>query len=173
MTTYRVIALDPGGRTGWATYTATRMEPIETHQKDEYYDEKWASGTLGPEEHHVELYHLLEMQRVQNYTVVTESFEFRQGKQRDNIELISREYIGTAKTYCGLEGVKFIKQTAGAAKKFIPDKGPDANKKLRVMGLWVPGKENKHINDAFRHLVYYLVNRDKRYDLIECWRDLV
>lgn len=172
MTTYRVIALDPGGSTGWGTYTATRMEAGKG--KYEYYDEKWACGTLGPDEHHKDLYELLEMQRVQNYTVVSESFEFRQNDgDRTGIELISREYIGVAKVYCAIEDIRFVKQTAAMAKKFIPDKGPMANKHLRVMGLWVPGRENRHAMDAYRHLVYYLVNKERRYDLIECWKELL
>lgn len=165
---YRVIALDPGGATGWATYSSVLM-PDGKH-----YDEEFTCGTLDHEDHHLDLYGLLGLQHVQNYIVVTESFEFRQNDgDRTGIELISREYIGVAKLFGQERKVKVVKQTASTAKKFMPDKGPMANKHLRVMGLWVPGRENRHAMDAYRHLVYYLVNRERRYDLIESWKNLL
>jgi hypothetical protein len=69
--------------------------------------------------------------------------------------------------------VPVVLQTAGLAKGFIPDKtknGLGANAKLKVMGLYVPGKP--HANDAMRHLIYYMVHREGRRDLIKSWRDL-
>lgn len=165
---YRVIALDPGGTTGWDTYSATRM--VTPDGTVEWYDEEWRCGQLGPGDHHDQLYALLEDQHVQHYAVVCESFEFRQGKQRDNLNLISREYIGIVKMFAKERNVPLHMQSAGMAKGFVPDKGPMRNKKLRVMGLWVPGK--KHAMDARRHLVFYLVNKEHRYDLVESWKEL-
>lgn len=152
--TMRVIALDPGGTTGWATYTEyTDREP------------EWACAHIGPEEHHVDLYEFLEIQHCRNTTVVCESFEFRQNRQRDNINLMSREYIGIVKLFGKQRNVPVVFQTAGLAKGFVTDE------KLKKMGLWAPG--HKHAMDARRHLVYYMVNKLRRHDLVESWKDLV
>lgn len=162
MTTYRVLALDPGGTTGWATYTATVMHDPDGNA--EYYKQKYACGQFGPEEHHQQLYEFLESQRTSLYSVVCESFEFRQGRQRNNLNLMSKEYIGTLKTYSQIEQVSVVFQTAAVGKSFVDDK------KLKVMGLWFP--RNKHAMDAMRHLVTYLVQKERRYDLIEKWKEL-
>jgi hypothetical protein len=164
---YRIIALDPGGTTGWATYTAERMDNDEGDS--EYYDEKWFQGQLEGPEHHRRLYDLLEWQRVQEYHVVCESFEFRNldRRDRDNIVLVSREYIGVTKLYCMNEQVPLTMQTASLAKGFLPDKGPHANKKIKAADLWKPGWP--HAMDATRHLLYYLVQRENRLDLVERW----
>ena len=169
MTTFRRIAFDPGGATGWATYTS------QVDAAGKHTDVKWLCGTFDWEDHHKDLYNMCEEQRVQNYKVITESFEFRQFDkvQRAGIELISKEYIGVLRCYGQIEGVPIIQQTAASAKKFMPDKGPMANKHLRVMGLWVPGRDNRHAMDAYRHLVFYLVNKDRLFDIVESWKDLV
>src|SRR3954454_8885906 len=167
MSTYRIIALDPGGTTGWATYTAGRM--VWDSSGTEYYDEKWACGQLGPHEHHNELDIWLGIQQTEEYVIVCESFEFRNmdRRHRDNINLMSREYIGVAKLYHQTENVSLFMQGAGLAKGFIPDTGSQANKKLRDAGLWKSGWP--HAMDATRHLLYYLVHREGRMDLVERW----
>lgn len=55
-------------------------------------------------------------------------------------------------------------QTAGIAKPFITDE------KLKIMGLWVPSK--KHARDALRHLLTYMIQKERRVDLIESWKNL-
>lgn len=177
MEMYRVVALDPGGTTGWASYTAQRV-PVRSSDSGArdgfgWANEKWNCGQIGPQDHHDELYAFLESERVTHYSVVCESFEFRQGKQRDNLDLSSKEYIGVVKMFKQREGVPAIFQTAGQAKAFIPDKpknGMPANHKLKVIGLYYPGQ--KHANDAMRHLVTYLVQKQRRYDLVTKWKDL-
>lgn len=157
---FRVIGLDPGGTTGWSTYSAMLMPGPE------YLDQTWEAGHLGPDDHHLDLYEFLGLQQVETTIVVCESFEFRQYKQRDNINLMSREYIGVAKLFAQERlPHPVVFQTAGAAKGFVTDE------KLKAMGLWVPGW--KHAMDARRHTVHYLVSTMKRYDLIRSWKDLV
>jgi hypothetical protein len=167
MSTYRIIALDPGGTTGWATYTAGRM--VWDSSGTEYYDEKWACGQLGPHEHHNELDIWLGIQQTEQYVIVCESFEFRNldRRHRDNINLMSREYIGVAKRFAQERQVPLRLQTASLAKGLFPDSGPHANKKIKDAGLWHPNQ--KHAMDATRHLLWYLVNRDNRLDLVERW----
>jgi Holliday junction resolvasome RuvABC endonuclease subunit len=161
---YRVLGLDPGGTTGWSCYDAEFVQ-------GELIEQRLTVGHIGPDQHHVELYDFLEDRHIQNFAVACESFEFRQGKHRDNINLISREYIGVVKLVCLQRGIKLKMYTAGQSKSFVPDKGPMANKKLKVMGWYNPGW--KHANDATRVVVNYLVNVERRFDLVECWRDLV
>lgn len=174
--------MDPGGTTGWATYTADHMvDPTHVDGDSpsvgmhEFYNEKWACGQIGPEEHHYKLDRLLSHMHTQEFVVVCESFEFRNLDRRDrnNINLMSREYIGVVKRWHqalepeGYNGpdVKLVLQTASLAKSFIPDSGPQANKKIREAGLWYPNQ--KHAMDATRHLLWYLVNREQRMDLVE------
>jgi hypothetical protein len=176
---YRILALDPGGTTGWASYTANRIPAVDG--PEEYYDETFDCGQIGPEEHHGTLHHLLGAQQTLEFVLVVESFEFRNMdvRHRDNINLMSREYIGVAKLFAEQRMIgpmvapsvsvhqRFVLQTAGLAKGFIPDKGPQANKKIKDAGLWYPNQ--KHAMDAMRHLLWYLVNRDNRYDLVRKW----
>jgi hypothetical protein len=166
--TYRVLGLDPGGTTGWATYTAQVIACTKGCKREcrhhEFFEEKWKVGHLGPDEHHGELYALMEHLDVTNFTVVCESFEFRQNRQRDNINLMSKEYIGVTKLFGVERKTLVVFQTAGMAKPFVTDD------KLKAMGKYTKGY--KHANDAMRHLIYYLVNKEKRYDLIDSWRDM-
>jgi hypothetical protein len=151
--TKTIIALDPGGTTGWAMWR----------------DNHFTCGQIGPAEHHLALYEFLGREQTGELTVVCESFEFRQGKQRANIVLDSKEYIGVVKLFHEEQindgqDVKLHFQTAGQAKSFVSDE------KLRKMGLYHTGM--KHAMDAMRHLVTYMVNKERRYDLIESWKNL-
>lgn len=155
----RIIALDPGGTTGIAVWTDCRPSS-PTDNEFTWYE-------LGPEEHHKELWDFLLKGTVGasgDHTIVCESFEFRQNRQRDNINLMSREYIGVVKLFQQQYGTPVVFQTAGVAKPFVTDE------KLKAMGLYQKG--SKHERDATRHLIYYMVNKLHRIDLIKSWRDL-
>lgn len=144
---FRIIALDPGGTTGWAAYTAERMEAEKG--KYEYYAEKFTCGQIDAQEHHLQLYNMLGLMQTQVYHVVTESFEYR-NRARPGLELISREYIGVTKLFCADRQVTFHKQTAAMGKGFVKDEN------IKKLGLWSPGF--KHAMDAYRHLLYYMIN---------------
>jgi hypothetical protein len=175
MTTQTVIGLDPGGSTGYAVYQVEKILNAfpGSVNKTKYVYEKWYTGTLGPEDHHNELYTLLELYHTQEYHIVCESFEFRQrdkDAKRTNIVLMSREYIGIVKLFGQQRsgkpnGPTIVFQTAAQGKGFVADE------KLKAMGLWLPSR--KHEMDARRHLIYYMVNHLGRKDLIESWRKLV
>lgn len=154
-----IVALDPGGTTGWATYQAETL--WNANEKQEYYNVKWNCGQLGPGQHHAELYSFLEMQRTDQYQLVCESFEFRQ-KARDNVVLDSKEYIGVVKLYHQVEHIPLQFQTAAMGKGFVTDD------KIKKLDLWYPGWP--HAMDATRHLLYFMVNSMKRYDLLEAWK---
>lgn len=168
-TNYRVLAFDPGGTTGWAMYDGLFLPDLDG-DKPRLVEQRHTVGHLGPHEHHDELYEFLEESAIHNFAVVWESFEFRQGKQRDNLNLISKEYIGVLKLFVKQRHCRAKSYTAGASKGFVPDKGPQANQKLKVMNWYTPGW--KHANDASRVLIKYLVDVERRFDLIESWRGL-
>lgn len=158
----RIVALDPGGTTGWAMWQDQAGGKTAT-MWDHFF-----CGQIGPEEHHEELYELLERFQTHDFTVISETFDFRQHDNfRTGVNLISREYIGVAKLFA-LQRMHnsppVVLQTPASAKTFVTDE------KLKVMGLWVPGKQ--HARDALRHLIYYLVNKEKMYNLIKPWRNL-
>jgi hypothetical protein len=165
----RIVALDPGGTTGWAMWQDTPMkfDPPLDH---------FTCGQIGPQEHHEDLYAHLEFLQTSEFILICETFEFRQQdvEIRMGINLMSREYIGVAKLFAAQRmSSPVVLQSPGLAKSFIPDKkknGMEANAKLKAMGLYVPG--SPHAMDAMRHLIYYMVNRERRVDLIQSWRNL-
>lgn len=138
----RIIALDPGGTTGWATLTIDLKK--RTHE--------FKSGHLGPQKHHNSLMVLLENQHVRDTYVVSESFEFRQ-RARDNLVLVSLEYIGVTKLFCETRDVPLFMQTAAMGKGFAKDVH------IKKLGLWTPGY--KHAMDAMRHLLYFALNNKR------------
>ena len=167
--TERVIALDPGGTTGWAMWQDTKF-PGTFEGRDEKVWEHFTCGQIGPEEHHEELYELLERMQTHKFIVICESFEFRQSdNHREGTVLISREYIGVAKLFTKRRGglnlqVHYVSQSPSQAKGFVSDE------KLKAMGLYVPGQ--RHARDALKHLVYYLVNKKHMHQLIKPWQQL-
>lgn len=175
---YRVVGLDPGGTTGWFQYDAEYMPSLTGHGRGELIDHKVTHMHFGPEEHHDELYTALELSHIHDFYLVVESFEFRKGRQREGINLMSREYIGVASLFAQQRGLKkgerYIKYTAGQSKGFIPDKavnGMPANAKLKAIpGFYQPGW--KHANDAARVAANFLIVNHHRKDLIERWKDL-
>lgn len=153
----KVLALDPGGTTGWAMYSCEEIvEPFNS--TSEFYNEKWVAGQLDRPGHHEQLYTLLELMHADPFHVVTESFEFRQ-RARNGLVLISLEYIGVAELFCQQRQLQLKRQTASMAKGFVTDD------KIKNMELWKSGQP--HAMDATRHLLYYLVNKCGRYDLLE------
>ena len=154
MINFRIVALDPGGTTGWATYSACRMWN-EDLSEYEYYEEEWRCGQIGPEEHHMGLWTFLELQCVQDTIIVWETFEFRNvDKDRDKIIYISREYIGVTKLFCLQRGLKGIGQMPAQGK--VSDKSFTRKENLTRLGLWFGA--SKHAMDATGHLLYYMIN---------------
>jgi hypothetical protein len=143
--TKTIIAFDPGGTTGWATWQQDNVSI--------WNEPRWSRGQLGPEEHHEELDQLLGLQHTMDYTVVTESFEFR-NRARSGLVLVPLEYIGVMKRWVQANErhgrVRYVEQTASMGKGFVTDEV------IKKLDLWYPGY--KHAMDATRHLLYYVVN---------------
>jgi hypothetical protein len=145
----RIVALDPGGTTGWATVTImAHQEPVFNH------------GMLTSKNHHKKLFDLLLIlhEGIDELTVVCESFEYRNAS-RAGLELVSTEYIGVMKLFCQENDITYHMQSASQGK--IRDK-PTAFVKpdnLKRLGLWSPNQI--HAMDAYGHLLYYLINYAK------------
>ena len=148
MTTKTILALDPGGTTGWAL---CRYDFEPSAQIVQARDVQWLCGQLGPQAHHSELWSLLGMQHTQEYRLVSESFEYR-NKSRAGLVLDSVEYIGITRLYSELRDVVLTMQTAAKGKGFVKDQN------IKDLGLWSGGW--KHAMDAYRHLLYYMVHGD-------------
>jgi hypothetical protein len=158
---FHILALDPGGTTGWATATYNGNDELHF---------VWDSGHL-TDDHFQELlellyYHLTQANKEEvGLELVCESFQFRQhinsDKAKTKVELFSCEYIGVVKLFEQMNDVPVYFQTASAAKTLCPDKGPQSNVKLKQVGVYKPVTDWVHAMDAMRHLLRYMVT-DKR-----------
>jgi hypothetical protein len=147
---FRILALDPGGTTGWATYSAQRL--LNPEGRFEYFEETWDRGQIGPREHHGLLRTLLEMQCVYGFTVVCESFQ--QYRERDSVNLIPLEYIGVVKSLCQERRVPLTFQSSSQGK--VRDNSFVRRKNLLNLGLWYPNAQ--HAMDATGHLLFNMIH---------------
>lgn len=137
----KILALDPGGTTGFAAYDGNAQESIS----------KFAEGQIGPEDHHEELTRFMWRYFTEKTGsfLVCERFEYR-NQSRAGLDLSSREYIGVAKLFSQQSGIPVIFQNASQAKGFVQDRH------IRKLGLWYP--DHKHAMDAMRHLLYFMIH---------------
>lgn len=166
---FTVLALDPGGTTGWATYQAEMMIPVEARGPNEceWYDEKWNCGLLEGQAHHDELFALLELSQTAEFHIVCESFEYR-NQSRAGLELISKEYIGVVNLFAQERRIEknIHYQTASQGK--ITKNSFIQKHNLQTAGLWSPVHEDRHAMDGYGHLLYWLINGQyRRYDLLK------
>lgn len=145
----RLIALDPGGTTGWAMYDDFSLEHT--------------CGHMGPEEHHNELFNFLENYRPD--ILIVEDFQYRplgQKVERMKIELTSVEYIGVAKLYAG--GLPALTRLVLQPSSTCNGPRLITDELLKRMGLWIPNM--RHAMDAREHLLYYQIVTQNRKELI-------
>ena len=164
-----VVAFDPGGHTGWA---ALQGDLMIADGVTELYTRGIVQGqlpeTAGVRDHHLALWNLLGNLHAANYVIIMESFEYRR-EQRDNVVLVSKEYIGVAKLFVQERNatlpdeakIVYVEQTAATGKGFWYPKVPgkkDAwdGSKLKAVGLYNPTTEGRHRNDATAHLLHWL-----------------
>lgn len=154
----RVLALDPGGTTGWATYSCLIIPGIPAATL--YLTQKFDCGHITGARHHQQLEDFLGNQRVQQFIVVCERFDERPGKSFA-VNPVALEYIGVVKRWCSENQVKLVMQMPSQAKGFTTDLN------LKRLEIW-QGKKWKHAMDAYRHLLWYLIHGDigRRPDLL-------
>ena len=140
----RVIALDPGGRTGIALWQ----------------DGQFWSTHLGT----YEAWHWVanQLETTRTDLVVCEDFIITIAtakKSQDGKK--SLESIGVFRYLCAVARVSFETQTPADAKNFVD------NDRLRHLGMWYKGSD--HPRDAARHLILALSSRGllKPSDLLE------
>lgn len=124
------------------------------------------STTDGDEYHHA-LWRLLATHHTSaaaagyEFRIICERFQFRpdEAKQREKIELISKEYEGVIKLYAEMNDIKLISQNSAQAVGATAFWGDCAgankgNHKIQKIGLWKP--DMPHGMDALRHYLYYI-----------------
>ncbi len=131
MRTY--FGIDPGGTTGVCIVEGG-----------------WEFGQISGEAHHKALFDLL-VER-QPSIVICEHFTYRRD-QRTNLDLRAREYIGVAALYCQITDTELVMQMPAHAKGLID------NKKAKILNIYKPGKP--HATDAARHVMYYMIVKEK------------
>jgi hypothetical protein len=135
-----VVALDPGGTTGWALLRGDWIEG-EFVNRDELY------GQLGPSPHHRALLRLLELWSTHNFVIVCESFQER--PEKDWTVTIALEYIGVVNTFVEENPhVHLVMQSPSQGKGFWDDR------KLKKIDMYYRGM--RHARDASRHLLHWL-----------------
>jgi hypothetical protein len=149
----KVMALDPGGTTGWATFeipadvqlkTVSWGGPVEKHFTE--------AGQLAQPNHHRTLWSLLVSEAPD--IIVCESYQNRNNDFADDIPV---EYIGVVKLYDQTHSACYVHWNTAATGKGFSD-----NKKLvRLKIMLTPSEKWKHANDARRHLLQYLVFQEQ------------
>ena len=165
MTYIHLLALDPGGTTGWATFEGEYKRIGNLGQPESTWlpvfigNPVWTCGQFGPEDHHTELYKFAyyELCEDEGSVLISESFEYRNNSPT-GLELISKEYIGIAKLVAKSLRIPYVEQSASQGK--VRDKNTAFVKpsNLKKLGFWQPS--NPHAMDALGHLIYYLVNKN-------------
>lgn len=137
----RVIAIDPGGTTG---YTLTYQDAGHLY-----------IAPCQAELDHLGIYELLSKARPDH--VICEDFEYRPGVAKPYIVLVSLEYIGVIKLVCGpghsVRGYKETPLFMQKAMLAVGDKAFYNNAKLQHMGLYKRGVP--HGLDSMRHFLYW------------------
>lgn len=156
----KILALDPGGTTGWAVYHEEAVPPSNV-SPGKYEPWKHQCGQIGPGDHHEELFSLMEA--VDPSIVVCEMFEYRQrsaGSIRMKIDLVSREYIGVVKLYRDASGCELVMQPSSICNgpRLVTDEF------IKALGLWKASQ--RHAMDAREHLIHYMVTKMNRKDLV-------
>jgi hypothetical protein len=140
----KVIALDPGGTTGWAKGLIRDYKMHAISGQD-----KW---------NHLELYNAIELFKPD--IIICERFDYRKGgKKQVGVELISREYIGVVELYVQMRDAEF-KAGSGYFVQLYMQMPTEAlggywkeDSKLKEDNMFMIGKP--HANDAMRHLLQW------------------
>jgi len=151
-----VIAIDPGGTTGYVIWDSGVPGGMWTH------------GQLGPEDHHWKLDQLLKettkhlMDSVydpEHFLIVCERFDHRNA---EFAKLVSVEYIGVVKRFQQAFGATVVWQGSSVKPSKKNGTGWATDDKLIRMGLLITPKTPwRHANDAMRHFTYWAVNNPK------------
>lgn len=135
----RILAVDPGGTSGWAETT------VENPIGDLTY------GQLEPSAMAAHLRAFVNGAHSEDRRLVMERFSITAHTARKTPQLDALELIGLGKYLAEWHDVAFVLQDPADAKAFAH------NAALRRWGIWVPVQD--HARDAVRHLVYALARQ--------------
>lgn len=149
---YEVLALDPGGTTGWSLFgihpDAMSGDP-ELHPFGPYGNVLfWTAGEFtGNQDHQID--QILELVDVWPLArLVTEDFKLRQlNAELDPVEINAILRRAVRPRY-------WIKQPAALALK------SETDDRLKAAGFWIPGQE--HARDAVRHNITFIKRQKER-----------
>jgi hypothetical protein len=141
----KVLALDPGGTTGWAIFDISVDDEGSPVWRKAIRDH-FRAGEMGSNrEHHKALWSFLIKEHPD--LIICERFDNR---NNEFAKIVSREYIGIVKLFCLLFHSDLVMQ--GSDVMVFTD-----DDKLTKLGIKVtPRSKWEHANDALRHLVRHL-----------------
>jgi hypothetical protein len=144
----KIIAIDPGGVTGWARFEFQLDDADKPKLQTRIEKHFTGSGQFESQNHHRALWMFLDEEKPD--IVVCERFENR---NNDFTILVSVEYIGVVRAWCQMNNV-FLKMQGASQALFLM-----TTEKMYVLGLVIePYTPNKDANAAKKHLVFFLIN---------------
>jgi hypothetical protein len=159
-----IIAIDPGGTTGVAWWTADGREVNPS---------QFQTKQIGPCTDDAELWYLttvlggiIRSNPNRRIRVIGESFDFRmEERYRDKIDYTAAEVIGALRLWhhpLDQDQIFMEFKGAGLGKGFWSDE------KIKKIGLWRQGQ--RHAMDAMRHLLRYMAFQLDMVELFEPFR---
>lgn len=152
----KVVGIDPGGATGYAIFEL----PSET----------WTIGAITGEDHHLKLWHFLEVELLyfvdvarkapyMDARVVCESFN---NDANPAAVLVSLQYIGVVKLFCQTYDIPlFMSNRSNKDVNYL--KG----NQLKRFSVWSTSKDAR---DAARHLIHYMIHHVGYEPLLLEWK---
>lgn len=131
----RILAVDPGGTTGWVTYDTETAEFESGQDSDRFEFCERAVGRIV----------------AQVDVVVCEDFRITVQTAKKSQQPDALKIIGTLEYAAHVVRKLVVLQTPGDAKRFSTDA------RLKKAGLWTPGR--RHANDAARHLFLFMAKK--------------
>jgi hypothetical protein len=146
----RVLAVDPGGTTGWVIGQEDTKGHLELQgigqERDQFKFCEMAEGLAeGIYRLHIDV-------------IVCEAYTISQRTIKLTRQYEPLEIIGTLRYFAKKYNRKFKLQKPGEAKGFMTDT------RLRNLGWWQPGQD--HARDAARHLGLYFAEERKNQEVL-------
>jgi len=129
----RILAVDPGGTTGWALCDEVTFPLVHSGQEVDQF--KFCAMVDSYVEVEVDI-------------IICESYTVTPATIKLSREYAALEIIGTLRYLAKKHERKFKLQSPASAKRFM------TNERLHNLGWWRPGED--HARDALRHLGLYL-----------------
>lgn len=141
----KLLALDPGETTGFATYKECAL--IDAGQLDTKDFNKGIAAVAGV------------IDSFSPSVIVVEDYRIYSWKAKDHTwsDLHTPQFIGSIRTLAALSSIPLLKQSAQVAKQFC------TNDKLKEWGYY--RKAQPHARDAIRHGCYFLLFNSEKIKL--------